>query len=326
MVPPFAGAAKLTTAWFLIERARLVLSPAIPRLHDRLYLFNLALSLIWFAALILILVVRSSRLRASDNECLVSMGRGPAIGVIAIDAFLNIYYTSLFAVPLLRGRWKNPKLRQLAIKSALAAVLTVSSSVANLGVMAAHGGTELSWVCLSTCTLDTVWCAMVLCGLTSHRDDADAAAATASVGPAATFGLSLNDPVWRAATLAQDDDKLDKDQPPSTPWEGHSPLHPGTPFGSPPGEHAAPLASWGSFGRLGPADEEEVGVESGGRTERRLSTAPEEMCLGAVNERKCVDGAWRARSPRNEEGWEAGGKFEGKRVGFAEMLGDGTGR
>lgn len=79
-------------------------------------------------------------------------------------------YTSNFAVPLFRGKWKNPALRRLAIRSALVALLGMASSATNLIIYASHNGHELSWVCLFSCTIDTVFCAAVLCVLTGRKD------------------------------------------------------------------------------------------------------------------------------------------------------------
>lgn len=331
---PFAGAAKLTTAWFLIERARLVTSPLVPRLKNKLYLFNFGLSTLWFAALVLMLVFRESTIRAPDGECLISMGSGPAGAMIGIDAFLNIYYTSLFALPLFRGKWKNPKLKQLAVKSALAAVLTVSSSVANLGLLAAHHGTELSWVCLSTCTLDTVWCAVVLCALTGRHDDDQASDVaptqrdihtsflwrrTADAGPSAVAGTGAGNGGRKSSSQGSN----------LSPFS-----HGSAPHSNGVGLDSA-TAGWGTFGRIELGEGNVLGGGAGAGVVvgagRRGSAAPEEMCLGAVNERKVVDGAWKAASPKEEElelqeeeegsGGEVS-EVEGPRVGFAVLATD----
>ena len=309
------GAAKLTTAWFLIERARLVSTPVVPRRQDTLYIFNFLLSTLWFAALALMLIFRISRIREPDGECLITMGTGPASAMIGIDAFLNSYYTSLFAVPLLKGKWKNPRLKQLAVKSALAAVLTVASSVANLGLLAAHRGTELSWVCLSTCTLDTVWCAVVLTALTGRHDDDSALEAAPSAGDLRTSFF------WRRGPTA--------DAPKST----KSASRGSNPFGpallslpsSARGLEAAPLEEWGAFGRDELGDG--LGAGSGTGSGRRGSFAPDEMCLGAVNERKIVDGAWNAPSAKagddgardEDEGDSDEGDGQRPTVGFAVL-------
>ena len=266
----------------------------------------------WFAALVLMLVFRESSIRSPDGECLISMGAGPAGAMIGIDAFLNIYYTSLFAVPLFRGRWKSPKLKQLAVKSALAAVLTVSSSVANLGLLAAHHGTELSWVCLSTCTLDTVWCAVVLCALTGKKDDDEASDAAPSAGDLHTSFL------WRRTADGGARKSASGQGSGSNPFSPQlADIHSGTTSNSPRAAHDnTPLAAWGTFGRI------ELGEGNALGSGRRGSVAPDEMCLGAVNERKVVGGTWKEPSPKqdvSEEEKEEDTAAAAPRVEFAVL-------
>lgn len=337
----FYAGAKLTTSWFLIERgkpraksslstrarnpapannqsltpsplpaARLVNAPLLPRLRDRLYLFNIGLSSIWIVGLTVMLVFKAGGIRSSDGECLIALRGGNAGTVIAIDASLNIYYTSLFVVPLMRGKFHSPRLKQLAIKSALAAVLCVSSSVINLGLFVGHHGSELSWVCLSTCTLDTVWCAAVLCVLTGKRDDADTTQAV-------TMADARDDSASRSKRRSAE-----------IPWiASRQPNLLASGFGAASGflgasDDAPSVAVWGSFGRIELGEGASLAPNGGGV--RRGSFAPDEMCLGAVNERKVVDAAWRVPSPKDEstDEEEDEGKASGQpspKVGFVVL-------
>lgn len=65
---------------------------------------------------------------------------------------MNIGLTSLFLIPLSRSRFSTS--RRLAYRSALAAVGALVTSAANLILVATMGGHQLSWVCLSSCSLD----------------------------------------------------------------------------------------------------------------------------------------------------------------------------
>lgn len=248
------------------------------------------------------LAFRLSTLRPTDNACLITLRHGHTATIIAIDAFLSTYYTTLFVRPLLKGRWQDPRLRRLAVRSALAAGLTVGGAVVNLGVFAGHGGSELSWVCLTTCTLDTLWCAVVLCALTGKRYENPAPADPFEHAPSAPPTSPTSHPAWFARPAFV------------TPHFSNKPTH-----ASP----APALVGWGSFGCIEPVlggQHEPHGTASfaaAGAGGRRGSPAPSEMCLGAVNERKCVDGAWRApTTSRREEVRGDGKEGETGRVAF----------
>lgn len=267
--------------------------------------------ILWVFGLVLALVWPGSDIRPADNECLIILRPGVLGTFIGIDLFLNAYYTALFAVPLLRGRWKNPRLKRLAVKSALAAVLTVSSSVINLGIYAGHHGRELSWVCLSACTLDTVWCAGVLCALTGKREDEQVADAGARSERPSVCRANSGASAYKFGSMKS-----------ANPFalQGGGAAHL-TVDGDGEG-----VAGWGSFGRIELAE----GSVGGNGNCRRGSAAPDEMCLGAMNERKVVDGAWKAPSPlqvedsddekEKEDNVEGGPVLAVAKVGFVLTL------
>lgn len=140
------------------------------------------------------------------------------------DVVLTCYLTCLFAWPLFRGVWKNAALRALAVRSILAALLTLASSVSNLSVLNFHHGSELGWVCLATCTLDTAWCAFVLVLLTSKRergemrptastvDRVTTQAATTVAGPEVRVGTRLKDAAHKLGrTISRSASRTDQD-------------------------------------------------------------------------------------------------------------------
>lgn len=177
----FYSQAKVFTAWFLVERARLVTAPLVPRLKNKLYLFNVALSSLWIVILGIVLAKEHGTIRP-DYECRIGMGAGPVAGIITVNAFLELWYTSLFALPLYRGEWANPLLKRLAIRSCVAALLSVSSTTINGAFLFWHNGHELSWVCTTTCSLETFWCSIVLYALTGKKDDRAPETPKTSVG------------------------------------------------------------------------------------------------------------------------------------------------
>jgi len=299
-----------------VPAVRLVTNPLVPRLKNKLYLFNLALPSMWVSGLVVALLFHTTRIRRSDGECLIGLSTTVLGTLMGIEIFLNTYYTSLFVIPLLRGKWTNPRLKRLAIHSALAAVLTVSSSLANLAVFASHHGVELSWVCLATCTLDTVWCAVVLCALTGKRDDDHAS----DVGSRSQTGATTA-ALWRRTV----------DGPKSLGADG-------LPLRSHASHNVAddqPGAGWGGFGQY---ELSEAGARA--RAAGRGSNATEQLCFAAGGEGKVAGRAWKSPSLK-DEGSEEEVEEEGKeveveveeeegtaepRVGFAVMLDKGDAR
>lgn len=78
------------TAWFLVERARLVTAPLIPRRKNKLYLFNMGLSSLWGVILAIMIYSKHAVIR-EDHQCRIGMGAGPVAGVMGINAFLELY-------------------------------------------------------------------------------------------------------------------------------------------------------------------------------------------------------------------------------------------
>ena len=276
-------------------------------MRNKFYLFNLALPCIWVAALVLALLFNTSRIRGGDGECLIGLDRGVLGTMIGIEVLLNTYYTALFVVPLMRGKYSNPRIKRLASHSALAAVLTVTSSVANMVVFILHHGVELSWACLAMCTLDTVWCAVVLCVLTSKRDDEEATEAGTSRTGGTTGSMA-----WRK-TGERSGVSVD-----------HGAVR------SHLGVEVPPLARQSSYGRSDGDDGKYI-VPRGASDGRRGSVAPEDMCLDAIENGEVGSGRWVRPSTSKERASEEEGQGdkrggaeedgEGPRVEFAPTLG-----
>lgn len=75
---------------------------------------------------------------------------------IAVDLFTDLYLGLLFIVPLFRGTWHSSRLRGIAVRSSVASVISMCSTVTNLSLWIGMHGSEISWMCLAICTLDTV--------------------------------------------------------------------------------------------------------------------------------------------------------------------------
>ena len=82
---------------------------------------------------------------------------GPAASLgVSVDLAVDCFLSFLFIIPLWRGDFKSPQLRRVAVRSLIAASISMASSVTNLGLFSGLHGRELSFICLTACTLDTV--------------------------------------------------------------------------------------------------------------------------------------------------------------------------
>lgn len=115
---------------------------------------------------------RVARLRQHDGACQIGLklfATGPLLAVDALGEDLpnkrgfslwltshsitvNVGLTSAFVFPILKSRFSTS--RRLAYRSAIAAVGALVTSAANLILVATMKGHQLSWVCLSSCSLD----------------------------------------------------------------------------------------------------------------------------------------------------------------------------
>ncbi|KAF6817456.1 hypothetical protein CSOJ01_02378 [Colletotrichum sojae] len=120
------------------------------------------------------MVTKSSHASHYDpgtDTCTVGLERTILIPLIVFDALVNVYLTSLFLIPLTISRSRprtmgsdnrifprpppSIRLRRLAFRTLLGAVLAVTVSMANLSILAALGG-EVFWLCLACCNADVL--------------------------------------------------------------------------------------------------------------------------------------------------------------------------
>ncbi|KAK4701512.1 superoxide dismutase, Fe-Mn family, partial [Phenoliferia sp. Uapishka_3] len=123
----------------------------------------------------------------ADGACITHDSPAMAFATLGVEILLNLYLGCLFAYPLYRGFHNNAKIRWLAIKSLISIFVVLASSSACIAVFSIlgklsaisvgliiplmfgwmlKGAHELSWVCMTTCTLDCWVSAVCLYALT----------------------------------------------------------------------------------------------------------------------------------------------------------------
>lgn len=218
----YAGAKAMIT-FFLIERVHIVLGQGTRRRESKLYLTNCCVIFLWIVAFTLLVIYHNAYFRPADDACMLETKQFGVIVTAGVDVFINLYLCLLFAVPLYRGKWANPILQRLAVRSLVVSLISMTSSVTNMTVMSAFHGEELASMCLTTCCLDTLINATGIFVVTGQSSgDSDNSSFVASLRPQtstdqrfAPTGIRSVNPIASSngPRLGRWDDKTERDAP-----------------------------------------------------------------------------------------------------------------
>jgi hypothetical protein len=104
----------------------------------------------------LICFVRIYRLN-SHHVCILGIGRPILIPMLALEGVINIYMTLLFLNPLRKlysfKTNANPGLHTMARRTFIGSIVSLTSTIVNLGVLCALNG-EYVWICFMMCNTD----------------------------------------------------------------------------------------------------------------------------------------------------------------------------
>ncbi|CAI0642983.1 unnamed protein product, partial [Colletotrichum noveboracense] len=173
---------------FTIEKAHIIRGATKARHRSKLYTCNTILMLGTYGFITIsifsthTLSSRASYYDSASDTCVIGLERAILIPIIVFDALVNIYLTSLFLIPLLKlhsiqasilrpwtmgSNYRHPRtppnvrLRRLALRTFLGALLTLTVSLTNLSVLVALGG-EVVWLCLACCNTDILITAFLI--------------------------------------------------------------------------------------------------------------------------------------------------------------------
>ncbi|KAF9577834.1 hypothetical protein BGW38_006709 [Lunasporangiospora selenospora] len=176
------AASKIIIYLFLMEKVYVVTAVGAARMQFMLYKVNLALMVPYFGVIALMLIYRVAELDTS-GKCLIGLLRPAALSLILYDMFLSVWLTLLFIRPLmssksmLQGPSKG-RLRDVARKTLVGAVIALILSSANVFTLVYFGGYERGLICLSSCTAD-----VTLNAITIHWATSRATSNTPMVNP-----------------------------------------------------------------------------------------------------------------------------------------------
>ncbi|KAF9041111.1 hypothetical protein BDZ89DRAFT_1009854 [Hymenopellis radicata] len=158
----FYATSKLLIYCFLIEKVHVVWSPTAgtKRRHSRIYM--IAATIVGaYVAVILSMIIGKSPSCGTRSSLYIGLKRYSTIMLLTYDLYINVFLTSLFLYPLLRCNM-NPLVRNVALRTLIAACVALTTSTVNMVVLTLMKGHQLAWVCLGCCGTDVVFNALAL--------------------------------------------------------------------------------------------------------------------------------------------------------------------
>ncbi|KIK57190.1 hypothetical protein GYMLUDRAFT_46436 [Collybiopsis luxurians FD-317 M1] len=150
----FYGSAKVFIYLFLAERVHVVWSRGQTRFASPMYRLCIAVVVIYMFPGIVMLINSRHIFRSGDGACIIGLAHDASYYVFAYDVATTVVFTALFLWPIFQSTLRNAFIRQVAVRTFWATVVALSTSTANVLILALLEGRELGWICLTTCAAD----------------------------------------------------------------------------------------------------------------------------------------------------------------------------
>ncbi|KAJ7593380.1 hypothetical protein C8J56DRAFT_1045839 [Mycena floridula] len=166
----FYATSKLLIYAFLIERVHIVWPPATgtSRFKSPIYVVCLITVALYAVVIGLMIVGRVGYFRG-DGACVIGLRPISAYPLLIYDLYINIFLTTAFLWPIMRTSHVNPRVKRIARRALIAATVALTTSSANILVLALLKGNELGWICLGSCGGDVIFNSLALFWVTSGR-------------------------------------------------------------------------------------------------------------------------------------------------------------
>jgi len=164
----FYALSKVLIYAFLVEKVYVVWSAGqqIPRFTSPAYRISAFVMLGYVVVLILMIMGENSSIRP-DGLCVIGLKNYATIPLISYDLFLNVFLTAMFVWPLWRSKVVNHRLKKIATRTLVGAIVSLTTSAANVAVLTVLKGTEYGWLCLGSCVTDVALNALALSWVTA---------------------------------------------------------------------------------------------------------------------------------------------------------------
>ncbi|KAF8940415.1 hypothetical protein BGZ58_006559 [Dissophora ornata] len=163
---------KIIIYLFLMEKVYVVTAVGMTRREFVLYRINLCLMAPYIGIMALMIIFRVAELE-ENGQCHIGLLQPAALPLIFYDMFLSSWLTLLFIRPLmsskslLQGPSKG-KLRDVARRTLVGAVMALFLSSTNIFTLVYFQGNERGLICLSSCTADVTLNAITIHWVTSR--------------------------------------------------------------------------------------------------------------------------------------------------------------
>ncbi|KAF9175546.1 hypothetical protein BGX21_003019 [Mortierella sp. AD011] len=157
----------------MVERVHVVTDIGVTRWNSRIFKFNVALVAPFSVILALALKFRVAEID-DLGYCKIGLKTQSSVPLIVYDTFINIWLTFLFMRSLnsstskLQGS-RSSKLRTVARRTLIGAIISLILSSANIATFVIFNGHETGALCLALCTLDVTLNAVTIHWVTSPR-------------------------------------------------------------------------------------------------------------------------------------------------------------
>ncbi|EJC98067.1 uncharacterized protein FOMMEDRAFT_171430 [Fomitiporia mediterranea MF3/22] len=148
---------------FLVERVWVVASAgkSVTRMESKVYKGCAVVVFGYLGIVIVMILGRYADIR-DDGVCIIGLHSFATIPLLTYDLIINILLTGMFVWFLYREQSISERLRRLARRTGLAALIALTTSCVNMLVLSLLHGKQLGWVCLSSCAADVMVNALVL--------------------------------------------------------------------------------------------------------------------------------------------------------------------
>ncbi|KAM0755343.1 hypothetical protein T439DRAFT_320043 [Meredithblackwellia eburnea MCA 4105] len=215
------GVAKMATFGFLAERVHMADTHGlIPRYKSRAILATICVGAVLAGLGINGVRRRTSFMDEDGDECYIGLHPSASAPYLAFDIVLTLVLSTCFIVPIWRSNFQDCRL--LAFKTAIATLISVAATGANIGTVVAQGH-ESHWVCFMSCSAELFVNALTIYFITNGPNPTDPSEGSFSRRP------SLFSPITTAiGSVVPKPAFLFSPRPVSFRWDDIESSHPGT--------------------------------------------------------------------------------------------------
>ncbi|KAF9533889.1 hypothetical protein CPB83DRAFT_413614 [Crepidotus variabilis] len=172
----FYSTTKFFVYAFLAEKVHIVWSPTvgIRRFESPVYL--VCMVTVSFYCIVMTLML-GGPIHETNAEGLCVIGLKPfgSIPLLVYDVYISLFLTFMFLFPLMRSKLMSTGVRRLAVRTLIAAFVSVVTSTANVVVLMLLKGRERGWVNLGACAGDILVNAVAIFWVSGSRSSQQSA-------------------------------------------------------------------------------------------------------------------------------------------------------